>query len=38
MYDIYKKIVEYNPNKKRKALIAFADMIADMVRDKMLVQ
>ena len=38
MFDIYKKIVEYNPNKKRKTLIAFADMIADMVRKKMLIQ
>ena len=38
MHDVYKKIVEYNPNKKRKTLIAFADMIADMVRNKILIQ
>ena len=29
MDDIYKNIEEYNPNKKRKILIAFDDMIAD---------
>ena len=29
--DIYKNIGEYNPNKKRKILIAFDDMIADML-------
>ena len=29
--DIYKNIEEYNPNKKRKILIAFDDMIADML-------
>ena len=28
--DIYKNIEEYNPNKKRKILILFDDMIADM--------
>ena len=27
---IYKKIEEYNPNKKRKILLAFYDMIADI--------
>ena len=27
---IYKKIEEYNPNKKRKILIIFCDMTADM--------
>ena len=26
--DIYKNIEEYNPNKKRKILIVFGDMIA----------
>ena len=30
MYDIYKNIEEYNPNKKRKTLIVFDDMTADM--------
>ena len=31
MDDIYKKIEEWNPNKKRKLLIVFDDMIADML-------
>ena len=31
MDDIYKYIEEYNPNKKRKILIVFDDMIADML-------
>ena len=30
MDDIYKNIEEYNANKKRKTLIEFDDMIADM--------
>ena len=34
MDDIYKNIEEYNPNKKRKILIAFDDMIADMLSNK----
>ena len=34
MDDIYKSIEEYNPNKKRKILIAFDDMIADMPSNK----
>ena len=34
MDDIYKSIEEYNPNKKRKILIAFDDMIADMLINK----
>ena len=29
----YKNIEEYNPNEKRKILIEFYDMIADMLRD-----
>ena len=29
MDDIYKNIEEYNPNKKRKILIVFIDMITD---------
>ena len=35
MDDIYKNIEEYNPNKKRKALIVF-DIIADMLSNKKL--
>ena len=35
MYDIYKNIEQYMPNKKRKILIAFDDMIADMLSNKM---
>ena len=31
---IYKKIEEYNPNQKRKMLIVFYDMIADMPNNK----
>ena len=31
MNDIYNNIEEYNPNKKRRILIAFGDMIADML-------
>ena len=34
MDDIDKNIEEYNPNKKRKILIDFYDMIADMVFNK----
>ena len=36
MDDIYKNIQEYNPNKKRKKLIIFDDMIADMLSNKKL--
>ena len=36
MDDIYKNIEEYNPNKKCKTLIAFDDMIADMLCNKKL--
>ena len=36
MDDIYKNIEEYNPNKKRKILIAFDDTIADMLSNKKL--
>ena len=32
--DIYQKIEKYNPNKKRKILIVFDDMIADMLSNK----
>ena len=36
MNDIYKTIEEHNPNKKRKILIYFDDMIADMLSNKRL--
>ena len=34
MQDVYKNIDNYNPDKKRKVLIAFDDMIADMTNNK----
>ena len=34
MNDIYKKISEYNPNKKQKILIVFDNMIADILSNK----
>ena len=34
MDDIYKNIEECNPNKKRKILIVFDDMIADKISNK----
>ena len=34
MKDIYKNIEEYNPNKKRKILIVFDNMIVDMLNKK----
>ena len=34
MINIYKKIEEYNPNKKHKILVVFDDMIADMLSNK----
>ena len=36
MLDVYKNIEEYIPNKKRKVLIVFDDMIADMINNKKL--
>ena len=36
MDDIYENIAEHNPNKKSKVLIAFDDMIADMLSNKKL--
>ena len=36
MDDVYKNIEEYDPNKKRKILIVFDDMIADMLSNKKL--
>ena len=35
MQDVYKNIEDYNPIKKRKALIVFDDMIADMINNKL---
>ena len=34
MDDVYKNIEDYNPNKKRKILILFDDMIADTLNNK----
>ena len=34
MDDICKSVEEYNPNKTRKMLIVFDDMIADMFSNK----
>ena len=34
MQDVYNPIEYYNPNKKRKVLIFFDDMIADMINNK----
>ena len=36
MVGVYENIEEYNPNKKQKPLIAFDDMIADMLSNKKL--
>ena len=36
MQDVWKKIENYNPNKKRKVLIVFDDMIAGMINNKKL--
>ena len=36
MQDVYKTIEEYNLRKKRKILIVFDDMIADMINNKKL--
>ena len=36
MQDVYKNIEGYNPDKKRKVLIVFDDMIADMINNKKL--
>ena len=37
MEDVYKNIEEYNLGKKRKVLIVFDDMIADMINNKKVV-
>ena len=34
MSDVYENIDNYNPNRKRKILIIFHDMIADIVKNK----
>ena len=34
MKRVYKNIEEYNPGKKRKVLIVFDEMIADMINKK----
>ena len=34
MQDVYKNIEKYNPDKKRKILIVFDDMIVDMINNK----
>ena len=36
MEDVYKNIENYNPRKKRKILIVFDDMIADIINNKKL--
>ena len=36
MLDVYKNIENYNPGRKRKVLIVFDDMIADMINNKKL--
>ena len=36
MQDVYKNIGDYNPGKKRKMLIVFDDMIADMINNNRL--
>ena len=36
MHDVYKNIEDYNPGKKRKVLIIFGDMIADMINNNKL--
>ena len=36
MYDIYKNIEEYNPNKNQKVLITFDDIIAYILSNKKL--
>ena len=36
MNDVYKNIEKYNPNKRRKILIVFNNMIADMLSNEKL--
>ena len=37
MQNVYQNIDEYNPGKKRKVIIVFDDMIADIVNNKKLI-
>ena len=34
MYDVYKNINDFNPDKENKILIVFGDIIADMISNK----
>ena len=34
MDDVYEDINDYNPNRKRKKIIVFDDMIADILTNK----
>ena len=34
MLDVYKNIDDYSPDKKRKVLTVFDDMITDMINNK----
>ena len=36
MQDVHRNIEDYNPIKKRKILIVFDDMIADMINNKLI--
>ena len=38
MDDIYRNIEKYGPNKKRKILILFDDMMADMITKSLIQQ
>ena len=38
MDDVYSNIDDYNPKRKRKTLIAFDDMIADIMTNKRLIE
>ena len=38
MQDVYKNIEQYNSGKKRKVLIVFDDMVADMINNTKLIQ
>ena len=36
MHDVYKNINYYNPDKEKKILIVFDDIVADMINSKKL--
>ena len=36
MHDVYNNVGDYNPDKEKKILIVFDDMIADMIHNKKL--